>query len=134
MLKLDRWCLVSIGNDGLFLFTLVEYKTGENNMRDYSKTKLISCANEAEILELLHLLKTNEFKYISGDEIDDKNVPSTSARDGRTGRPVHLPFAVHLDTKEIAFTSVICLGYLKEQYGGVIQYQDFLDRFTENNN
>ena len=103
-------------------------------MRDYSKTKLISCANEAEILELLHLLKTNEFKYISGDEIDDKNVPSTSARDGRTGRPVHLPFAVQLDTKEIAFTSVICLGYLKEQYGGVIQYQDFLDLFTENNN
>ena len=42
-------------------------------MSDYSKIKLVSCANDAEILELLHLLKTNEFKYISGDEIDDKN-------------------------------------------------------------
>ena len=27
-------------------------------MRDYSKTKLVSCANDVEILELLHLLKT----------------------------------------------------------------------------
>lgn len=44
-------------------------------MSDYSKTKLVSCTNDAEILELLHMLKTNGFKYISGDEIDDKNVP-----------------------------------------------------------
>ena len=100
-------------------------------MRDYSKTKLISCANDAEHLELLQLLKTNGFEYINGAEIDDKNVPFTSARDVKTGRPIHLPYAVHLDTKEIAFTSVICLGHLEEQYGGVIQYQDFLKIFEE---
>jgi len=100
-------------------------------MSDYSKTKLVSCTNDAEILELLHLLKMSRFKFISGDEIDDKNVPSTSARDGRTGRLVHLPFAVHLDTKEIAFTSVICLGHLEEQYGEIITYQDFLKIFEE---
>jgi len=100
-------------------------------MRDYSKTKLVSCANDAEHLELLHLLKTNGFKYRNGDEIDDKNVPSTSAYEVRTGKPVHLPYAVHLDTKAIAFTSLICLGHLEEQYGGVIQYQDLLKIFAE---
>ena len=100
-------------------------------MRDYSKTKLVSCVNDAEHLELLHLLKTNGFKYVSGDEIDDKNVPSTSAYEVKTGRPVHNPYAVHLDTKVIAFTSGFCLGYLKEQYGGVIQYQDFLSIYAE---
>jgi hypothetical protein len=109
----------------------VEYKTGEKNMRDYFKTKLVSCANDAEHLELLHLLKANGFKYVSGDEIDDKNVPSTSAHEVKTGKPVHNPYAVHLDTKVIAFTSGFCLGHLEKQYGGVIQYQDFQNIFTE---
>ena len=100
-------------------------------MRDYSKTKLVSCANDVEILELLYLLKTNGFRYGNGAEIDDKNVPFTSAIDVKTGRPVHLPYVVHLDTKVIAFTSVICLGHLEEQYGGVTQYHDFLNIFAE---
>ena len=100
-------------------------------MSDYSKTKLVSCANDVEILELMHLLKTSGFKFSSGAEIDDKHVPSTSARDMETGRPIHNPFAVHLDTKEIAFTSGFCLWHLKELYGGVIQYQDFLCVFAK---
>ena len=100
-------------------------------MRDYSKTKLVSCANDAELLDLLRLLKTNGFKYANGADIDDKNVPSTSAKDVETGRPVHLPYAVHLNTKVIAFTSGFCLGHLEKQYGEVIQYKDVLNILME---
>ncbi len=96
-------------------------------MRKNSKIKLVQCANDAEILELMHLLKTNGYTYIGGDEINDKNVPRTFAYDAKTGRPVHLPFAVHLDTKVVAFTSGIYLRYIIEPYGGIIQYQNFKD-------
>lgn len=99
------------------------------NDPNYTRTTNVYCQGRSQNEQMLRRLKQLGYTYISGQEIDPDNVLYSCWSDDEDGTRIRgARYAIHEDTKIVAYNNYIAMMRHSRHNNPEISFEDFLAR------